>query len=150
MGKTRRQKKMRGGGLIIFDVTWSGEGMKDLRSLPKETEDDVPLSEIHSIADLVDEIETHVEKAGYTYVKVPLKSNRGGEPVTLRYISATWKGEGAPPTLPPFSPIVVAPGGKKLDVTANFTVRPEKPGDLLPIALSGMGKKSRGKKSRRA
>ena len=92
-GATRRNKKVRGGApkRVNFKISWSvGDSGKFLEYATSKGAD---------LADLVDEIEAHVENAGYRYAQVPLVDERAEQPTTLNTVSATWEKSGTPPTL---------------------------------------------------
>ena len=158
--QTRRvsRRKSRGGAprRILFNVTWKADGVQQQdmlkflidKKLPKEAEGDYPLKEIHSFADLVDEIELHLENEnlGYEFVKVPLRSNRGGEPIALHVIGASWRKSGDPPVIGEFTAEIIPKSGAKILASATFTERLKDPKDLLPLILGGKTRKSRGRR----
>jgi len=130
---TRRvsRRKARGGApqRVKLVLSWSVGDSGDFLKYAKSKGAD--------IADLVDDIELHVEKAGYTYVRVPLRYQRAEQPITLNAVYGTWNGSGTPPT----------PGELKLEdpaATATFSVSTAN--DEGKYASGGKSRKTRGRR----
>jgi hypothetical protein len=133
MGKTRRQKKMRGGGQGILFLTWTLHGDKDeeidLNSMLDEWEEGE--WDTSTIQDTVSSaVEAHVVKSGY------VSDDRFPRVVpSLDAVEVKFTGRDGP-SVPTFDISVPGPDGT-YELSATFKLQ-----------LSGGSKKKRGKKTR--
>jgi hypothetical protein len=134
MVKTRRQKKMRGGGKGVLYITWTLHGDQDekveLNEMLQEWEegewDTATIQDTIATA-----VEKHVADAGY------VKDDRHPRVVpSLDAVEVKFNGQDGP-AVPAFDISVPGPDGM-YDFTATFK-----------LEMSG-GRKTRGKKSRKA
>lgn len=134
MGKTRRSKKMRGGGDVKIDLTWTANGnpvsdlLEHLKTLAEDEEQEALIDEV------TDETEVHVEESGYGR---PHFETAGGRPSSLNAMTANHDEDDAP-KISPFKYTLTTPKGK-LKLSATFAV---------DEVVKGGGKKKRGKKTR--
>jgi hypothetical protein len=87
------------------------------------------------ISEISDEVEVHVEEAGYTKAAVPL---RNGIPSSLGSLTATFEGTGAPPTVPKFTHAVKLPSGKRMKVSTTFLRWVEKTPEQMARAKAAL------------